>query len=406
MPNDTELCSWNWFGDNDHLGMMEVLHSERVASCIGDGGYPQGNFPEWYSPPHDEGCVGQAPGGGDEGGQSSATSGTEPTTGAPTTTEASSSTTGEDDDGPGDYYCSLLSRYKCADITPDDALGTDLHYNRDLAQYPSDALYDACWTSKITYSGAPQWTKCVYNALDVDDARSKCQDACEALNTDLDDKCDNVGCSFQPIDCVLDGNWTDEFGTPHANDNFEKPKKIGTIDGYECDGEVLVIGEGPFTQFEGSGTIITPDGHSAGMTDVRGFLSYSLSSCSSTTCTITIDTLVGLTSHAEGGYTDAAGSGGTYELQQIGFQIRAPFSGTWDKIRKNITFPTDVMQAQFWGGPVLIDGVTVTDNAGVLNAEIDQIVGSLQSTTGPLTLNLTYQMSLFGTASASLQTVP
>ncbi|WAS96786.1 hypothetical protein [Nannocystis punicea] len=410
-PNDTELCSWNWFGDDAHQGDMTVLTADQVGNCSGSG-IPRGNFPVWYYPAKSKGCVGQEPGNSSGGsGQTSATSGgdstTEPTTTAPTTTDTE--TTGGLNDGPGTYYCSLRSPHKCANISPDDALGND-PYNRDPGLYPEDDDYDACWTSTVNLlAGQKKLSKCVV-AQSQADAKSKCEDGCTNFNDSLTMACANAGCSVPKyVDCIFEGDWTDELNNDDIDgDEQEEPWKIDLVDAndWQCDGEPLIIGDGPFTQFEGSGTIITPDGHSAGMTGVQGFLSYSLSNCTATTCTITIDTLVGLTGHAEGGYTDAAGSGGTYELQQIGFQSRVPFSGTWDKIRKNITFPTDVMQAQFWGGPVLIDGVSVTDNGGVLNAELDQLVGSLQSTTGPLTLNMTYQMSLFGTASASLQTVP
>jgi hypothetical protein len=317
------------------------------------------------------------------------------------TSSTSSSTTDDTTDGDDelvDYICAKNAHLKCADLYPDAGLGDD---------YPTDVLLDECWGA-ISPDSNVHWSPCVKAPAGpggYDVARGKCEELCNArmdvIETSMKNACGgafNPNCRIETeIDCVLDG----------PMNSWDRPFKLSESPGWECEGGTDMLpahlGVSDFTLFEGSGTVITPDGITAGMSGVLGFVGYTLSDCNSDECTLTIDALQGLTYSVEGGFVDAAGSGGTYKFEQMGFQGRNVITGTWSKVRGIVSFPSASLDVQFWVGAVTVDGVPISSELNVHTISVDQIVGNLQSETDPLTLNFSHNTP-FGTISVSLTT--
>lgn len=402
VPEADKYCAWNWFDDvsgegdfpeavgfkNDCKNVPGVENGENPAYMPGYVCDPDGSATAGGS------TGGSASGGGSTGGQSSA--------GEPTTSMGS--TTGS---GSGNvlWLCAKNAHTKCADLVPDEALGDDV---------PSDPARDECW-------GALSEDPNVYLAPCVeappgevpmaqDNARMKCQMLCSARMEDIHLKMGNVCGVFdndcyinKAIDCAINGQID---GVPESWDN---PAELSKSPGWACEGGKAMmpvyLGQSEFVVFHGYGTVITPEGVSAGVSNVTGAIAYELSACTSAECTITIDAIQGFTYTAEGGYVDAAGGGGTFKLEQMGFQSGSIISGTWHKQRGNISFPDAVLDAQFWVGPVTVDGVPITTHLESYSIPVDQMVGSLRNESNPLTLNLAYNTD-FGTVTVSLQTIP
>lgn len=384
-------CSWNWYGE---LGQNEQFSaatlSDDPVTC------PTGALEGILAPnpKNTEDCGGAPP-------NSSATAGGSSATGGGSTSTGGGSTSGdpacEDPTGGAQdtYLCSLLSPTKCVDISPDNHLESE--FGAD--PWPMDPVLDVCWAPiESDPLPAKQISKC-QDAASTNDARLACQQDCDAFNKEVVKQCALKGCTVvKEVDCVLDGNVD---GEPDA---FEGPHEAtGECNSWRCpDGFDMLPawdGSSEFAHFTGSGSMIMNDGHVAGMSSIRGYIGFSLTNCTLSSCDVTVDALEGLTRYAQGGYTDAAGGGGTYEIENMGFRGRTAFSGTWDKARDTVSFPTAVIQAQFWASNVYIDGLPLPYGFEVI--EINQVVGSLSSETGPLTLNLSYNLG-FGTISVSL----
>jgi hypothetical protein len=303
-PGPQEWCAWN------------VFHSEAPADIskfsnpIGFAGYDwqEGSCEEDYQmskdyPPSNEpqSSCNDGPGGGP----------TSDTTPQPTTSDGESESADETGGTGGDddvYFCSPQSPWKCANLFPDDALSADNLSYPDPYTDPNEPLHvmwDACW-SAVNPTESPYLSKCVH-AVSAPDARTKCQDWCNQYRLAMEEACEQTfECDLQmTIDCALDGTYINNMGQQTVGDQEgEQPVMKGMLPGYECDGEVAELGEGPFVQFVASASLDTPEDLSADVGNLRGFLSYELSECTLFTCKITIDTLIGLNGAVEGGYTD------------------------------------------------------------------------------------------------------
>ncbi|MDC0718383.1 hypothetical protein [Nannocystis bainbridge] len=305
----------------------------------------------------------------------------------------------------------MQSPWKCANLQPDSALAEYPTYPDPWtdANQLTHSLWDNCW-SRVEVDGTPyHYSKCVMGLSEAD-AASICEDDCKEYRKGMEEACAvDPDCAIVgSIDCDLDGSYVNSSGVSiTGNPSGERPVLKSTLSGWECDGEALLPKDGAYHQFEGSATLVTPQGDSAGVSSFHGYLGYTLTACSPAQCTLTIDSLVGLTKAVEGGYSDAAGAGGLFEVQHMGFQTIAPFTGTWNRSRGTVTFPDATMNTQFWADAVIVDGTPVTSGYGAYNVETDQLVGSLRATDAPLTLNLTIDMMPFyGIVSVSLHTVP
>lgn len=411
-PSAQEWCAWNQFHSQDPADISKFSNPDGFAeitwqagSCLGDGGYQESKlYPPDPNKPDDT-CRDQSSGSGGGSGASSA----DPATsgGDPTTTAGTTDTTGGADDTV--YFCSMQSPWKCADLDPDSAL-MDLTAYPDPYTDPNKALHtkwDACW-SAVEQDESLYLSKCVDAPSDFA-ARVGCQQWCDQWRIAMEDACGkDVDCNVvTTIDCALDGTYVNNLGLQVLDDEEgEQPVKKSLLPNYACDGEPMKVGEGSFVQFEASAALITPQGVSAGIGSFRGFLGYNLSECTPGNCTITIDTLVGLTDAVEGGYSDAGGMGGMFEIHGMGFQATAPISGLWQRHPGRVIFPHEVMKTQFWAREVLIDGVPATSGYGAYNADIDRIVGTLAAEDGPLSLSLVLDMPYYGLVSVSLHTLP
>lgn len=414
FPDDQAFCAWNVFSSEDPADVSKFSNPHGFAghaawqegSCLGAGGHQSSKA---FPPDPDKegnGCYSESGGSGGSG-QSSASAGGTTTTGGTTTDDPT--TTGGTGGGLKEYICSTQSPWKCANLVPNDALAEYPAYPDPWTEPGSpDELWDNCW-SEVNVNGPPHKSKCAM-ALSVEDAVTTCEKNCKEYRKTMKEDCDSdPDCLVQTtIDCDLDGTYVNSSGQAIAGDpTGEKPVLSSTLSGWECDGEALLPSEGSSHPFQGSATLITAEGVSAGVASFRGYLGYSLTECTSSTCTLTVDTLVGLTKAVEGGYSDAAGGGGMFEVQEMGFQSRAPFSGTWNIDRDTVSFPNAVLNTQFWAGAVLVDDAPVMSDYGVFTVETDQIVGSLGAAEGPLSLNLTIDMMPFyGVVSVSLHTLP
>jgi hypothetical protein len=439
MPDAVDFCAWNVFSSMDPEDVEKFSSTDGFAgygaefdgddndrwqepSCLGDGsGEPthreSKKFPPYPNRPDNE-CYSDSGGGSGGGSGQSSVSATAPTTSAGTDSTTGSTTGSTTDDssttestggGLEKYICSTQSPWKCANLQPDNALTEYPSYPDPWAEpnQSTHALWDACW-SKVNTGGSPHLSKCAM-AVSPEEATTICQDDCKEYRTMLEEACaGDPDCDVSTtIDCDLDGTYVNSSGMPISGDvGGEKPVLKSNVPSWECDGEALVGGGGSYHQFEGSATLVTPQGDSAGVGSFRGYLGYTLSGCTATECTITVDALVGLTKAVEGGYSDAAGAGGLFEVQGMGFQTTAPFSGTWSRVRDTVTFPDATMSTQFWADAVLVDGTPVTSGYGAYTIETDQIVGSLRTDDGPLSLNLTIDlMPFYGVVSVSLHTL-
>lgn len=394
QPPTNQICSWNWYHD---VSLTENFTDPTVVknACVGKG-IQMGAYPDIGEA---DGCSGEGA-GGSGGGSGTPTTG-DPTTGAPTTGES----TGETDGGNLVYLCSLSSAKKCANLLPDDALGTDIYYDEN-------PLRDHCWAKVNTESATPIYSKCA-EAPDVDAAKAICEANCretmEMLTTTMKATCGWTeqggwppGCQLvTDIDCEIDGH----DAVTDQDDDDDIVALESEHPSYECDGAHLIEESSEDSSlFLGVASVVTPDGYTVGASNVMGTLDYTLSGCNSTTCQITLEGLVGLSSVLQGGFTDASGAGGTYLIQEVGFQARNDVSGTWYKQRGTIVFPNESLDLQFWSGVVDLDGLTVP-GVPQSTVSVNQLVGNLPSETSPLTLNLSYSDS-FGVASFSLTTLP
>lgn len=420
-PSSQEFCAWNVFHSEaaedvakfGGVGGFAGSTEPQSDSCLNDGSTDQESkdFPPSTTPKSS--CNAEFEGGsGGGGGGGSSASATVPTTGGETgeTTDDTTSTTDTTGGGEERYFCSTQSPWKCANVQPDNALVGYPTYPDpyvDANDSPHYALWDTCW-SAVNANSPPFKSKCV-DAVSELAARNQCQLDCGAYKMDMEETCaDDATCDLVAgIDCNLDGSYINSDGMAIVGDpEGEQPVKKSLLTGWECDGEPVKVNEGPFKHFEGSATLVTPQGVSAGVGSFRGYLGYKLSGCTPSTCTVTIDTLVGLTRAVEGGYSDAAGMGGLFEVQQMGFQSTVPFTGTWNRSRKTVTFPDAVMSNQFWASAVLVDGIPVTSGYGAYTVETSQVVGTLITDDGPLALNFVLDLPLSGVVSVSLRTLP
>lgn len=394
QPAHAQICSWNWYNDVSLTENFTNPTAEK-SDCVGKG-YTMGHYPNIGESP---GCSGQ--GAGVSGGGSGSPTTGEPTTGAPTTGES----TGETDGGNQIYLCSLSSAKKCANLLPDNVLGTD-HY------YDSDPLLDDCWVKVNTESATPSYSKCA-EAPDLSAAKMICEKNCKdkmaALLTAMKNTCGWTeeggwppGCQLvAEADCDID-EYDEMAGQDDPDDIVALASEHSS---FECDGPPLTEESSEESSlFVGLASVVTPDGYTVGASNVMGTLGYTLSGCDSTTCQITLESLVGLSSVLQGGFTDAAGAGGTCLIREVGFQARNDVSGTWYKERGTIVFPNDSLDLQFWSGLVDLDGLTIP-GAPQSTVSVDQLVGNLPTESSPLTLNLSYSDS-FGVASFSLTTLP
>lgn len=416
QPEAEEWCAWNVFSsqsqdDIDKFkppaeGDADIV-TKKGGLCVGGG---NGELESKKFPPDpqnpgntcNDGATTTTSAATSDSATDPTTSGTDGTTGGPGET---SDTTG----GPAQdiYFCSQQSPWKCANLDPDSALADDGivdPYTNPMI--PTHAGWDACWCE--VSDAPPALSKCV-EAISEADARNKCQIACEEYRKVLQDLCTtDVDCALvSTIDCALDGTYLNSSGQMIMGDpEGEQPILTSQLPGFACDGEPIKLSDGPYLPFAGSAGLVTPEGVSAGLGSFRGFLGYKLSDCNPGKCTITIDTLVGLTRDAEGGYSDASGMGGLFELKGMGFQASAPLVGIWHKNRKRLTFPSTELNAQFWANSLLVDGLEVTPGYSAYPVEIDQVVGSLAAEGGPLSLNLVADMQVYGVVTVNVRTLP
>ncbi|MBZ5709763.1 hypothetical protein [Nannocystis pusilla] len=281
-------------------------------------------------------------------------------------------------------------------------------YNRNLLDHPEDAQYDACWTSVVELDMAkPQYSVCVANAIDEDDAASDCETLCNDFNTLVKDACTEPDCDvLELVDCVLsDGAWTDASGMSYTNDTLEHPAKVGSDPDMTCDGEPIVVQDGDKDPFVGGVSFTTPEGMTASIGEFRGLIGHSLSNCNTTTCDIVIHTLVTPTTNLSGAYADATGNGGLFTLGGVGFQALEPFSGVYYNTRGSLVFPTAEMNGQAWYRSLTLDGMPISSGHETIPAPITQIVGS-RTSSGAIVLNLTYNLSSMGTIHLSLRSIP
>ncbi len=418
-PVDAQYCAWLVFGSQDELVIQKFTasldgsasHEWTAVVCDAEGPEVETElFPPNPAQPGNT-CNANNNGGGGGGGGSGTPTTSDGSAGTSGSTGDATGSTGDTTGGPGDmktYLCSKQAAHQCADLFPDNAFGISQNDPYTDPNDPLSSLWDECW-SAVNPNPPKHKSKCV-DALNSGDALTQCQDRCGEFKTAMADLCKAPDCEIlRDVDCLLNGTYLAADGMVVVGDPMgEQPVLLEGEPSWECDGpplQPLLVDPGSLHAFEGTGVMITPEGVSVGMSGLRGYLSYSLSSCDAVTCTITIDALVSTTVHTEGGYTDAAGSGGVYILDGTGFWSSAPFSGTWYKERGTIAFPTATVSLDFWAGSAVVDGVGVAENAGPYPAEIDQVVGSLRSTQGPLTLNLNYEMPMSGTVSLSLRTL-
>jgi hypothetical protein len=417
-PGSQEWCAWNVFASEDPEDISKFANPDgfaglewQVGSCMGthqeSKDFPPSNTPE--SSCNDE----HTPNGSASATETPTDGGNDETTIELTSTTAADTSSSETTGGESDnvYLCSMQSPWKCANLQPDNALTDSPAYPDPYTDpnEPTHTLWDACW-SAVNLEGPPL-SKCVEAVSDAE-AVTKCQTLCNEYREAMEMECgDDVDCDVvTSIDCVLDGNYINSAGQQTNGDpGGEKPVKKSDLPSWECDGEPVKTGDGPFNLFAGSASLVTPEGVTAGVGNFNGYLGYSLSECGLLHCTITVDTLVGLTSGVEGGYCDAEGMGGLFEAQRTGFQMTAPISGKWHRLTNKVTFPTAVMNFQFWADAVLVDGAPVTPGYGAYSTEIDQIVGKLGKLglkIGPLSLNFVLDLPFSGVVSVSLHTLP
>jgi len=408
-PGPQEWCAWNVFHSEDPEDISKFSNPDGFAGyqwqegeCFDDyqmsKGYPPSNEPK--------GSCNDGPGGGSGSGPTS-DSNTQPTTSEGESSDPTTDGTTGDDDV---YFCSPQSPWKCANLVPDDALAADNLSYPDPYTDPDDPLsstWDACW-SAVDPDESPYVSKCVHAVSDPD-ARTKCQAWCNEYRIAMEDACDqDPDCTVHTtIDCALDGTYVNNMGQQVVGDlGGEQPVKKAMLPGYACDGEAAALGEGPFVQFVASASLVTPEGISADVGDIRGFLSYELSECTLFTCKITIDTLIGLTGAVEGGYTDSEGVGGMFEVHGMGFQTTAPFSGVWNRLFKKVYFPDCAVDTEYWAEAVHVEGLPITSGYRWYSAEIDDVVGKLKTKHGPLSLTLKLDLPESGMVSMSLYTLP
>lgn len=439
-PDDKEFCAWNVFSSEEPSDINKFVHvvgqypnafhadekgkkgSWSPNSCFNDvdvqasKAYPPSNTPKSscnddYEPPNGTS-------------QSSPTSLSTPTTGLPTTgdlttgltdvTTSSGATeaTGETGSTGGEekqYLCSRQSPWKCANLSPDDALSDDMHEDPYTdAMQATHTLWDDCWV-EINSPSLNKLSKCT-TALTPEAAETTCQNDCNQYKMMMEALCaDDTNCALvTSIDCDFDGVYVNSAGISVSVDAAEEEPILTPVSGWECDGEDLKLGTGPYLPFEASASLLTPQGDVAGVSNLHGYLGYKVPACTPlmATCDIHIDTLVLLSSTATGGYTDSNGAGGVFEIEGMGLQLTQPLAGTWYVNRQSAVFPSDALSGEAWAKSMSIDGLPVTIGYSMFTFEVDHTVGSLDFFgSGALELNLFFTLPVSGTVMMSIQTL-
>lgn len=383
-----EVCAWNIDGDESLSPNYD--EAEDYGNCAGDEiNFNEGSWPK------------------------SACGGDDDPPPVPTTSagggESGTSTSGGTSGGSGDtggtedplWICSQRMLDKCANIAPDDALGGDPYPGVD----GTDPLRDVCWSKVNPISpddGGKRWSRCT-RAPNVGDAITKCEQDCNSFVDDLNTMlCPNAGCTVEnpPVDCLLDGG-------AMGLDQQELPalfSEHSTL--WDCpeDQQFMKVwgGSSQPVNFAANAAVVFDGGITGGVSNIGGYLAYELSNCSLTQCDIAIDVLEGVTLNASGFFTDASGATSEWSVNGLSFRSVDVLHGTWVKSRGNVSFTTDTLVAEVWGDGATIDGFQTW--VGHHTFEVEQIVGSLGTETGPLTLNFAFNSPL-GTATASLTTV-
>jgi hypothetical protein len=383
---DKLLCSWILESDELHEDEFDTEGEALLGGACVEGDPAKGYPPTACNGPSSGGGDGDGGGGGGDADADSSDTNATPTGGDPT--EGQEKTR---------YLCSLRSEIKCADIDIDNALEAVVGED----PYPADTALDACWAPVEPDSLPAKKIAYCIDVVSQNDALGYCEANCNVFNEYIVRECAKKGCTvITPVDCIL----------ANAVDTLEPPDEAADNSmTWTCDNDTGMLptwdGESALTLFDGVGSMVLNGGTFSGVRGIGGYLGFTISNCpsNSTACTITIDAFESLSRHLEGWYSDAAGGGGDYEFDRVGFRSRTSFSGTWNPLRGSISFPDTSVEAEVWGGHGYIDGAGMW--AGSQTMTITQISGYLASAEDPLTLNFTFNWD-DGAAFISVTSVP
>jgi hypothetical protein len=300
----------------------------------------------------EDACV---PGDGDD---------TEPTTGDPES----------DTDGPSKewWICSPSADENCQDRTGEGLNASD----------------PACW--------APDGKSDCVEAANFDDAVTACQCLCENDDDVLTDACDSPGvCEVEShLDCML----SSAGETPIL--------AVGNADVALCDSTLdadKVACPTTTKIFDATVGGVLADGTSSTVTGLVGYLDYSISSCSSGSCVF--ETSLLLIPHRDvSGVAVLAGTT-PYAITDFAAQMDGTLTGVFQQSNGNITFPSSTMTVSATLNSVTYNNIAlpILTPGERLTLSTDQMVGNRRSSTGPLKLNLIFDIP-GGTAMVSLET--
>ena len=373
--NAAEICS-AYFNDGDlgHAGDYPTAEFDGVCTeledandsglpCVCDYGGVE-LIPNWGDTEQTPACVDDGETGGGEGGT--------PTTGNEVDTE-----------GPVEevWICSPSAGTNCQTRT-----GSGL-----------EADAEHCWQPVTTPRAS---SECV-QAANYADALAACQCLCGNTNATMTDACDtpNVCEVTVPLDCTL----TDPGETPVL--------LLENLDTLQCTSvwyAPQVSCPTTIKLFSATVSVVLAGNTYSTVSGLEGYLDYSISSCSSGTCAFDLSMFSIPHRNVAGYFVQVLTTGvttGAFSLEDLYLQMDGTMSGSYQQSSGNVTFPTATFSASGNIAGGAINNVTLPLTAGDerLTLSTTQVVGSLPTTTSPLSLNFTFTVP-GGTASVSLTT--
>ena len=276
-----------------------------------------------------------------------------------------------------------------------DGVGVELwrcsEHAHTNCQVRTDNDVTACWAVEAS----PQRAQCV-TAATIADAKSACECLCEKEDNVLTDGCDSPG--FCEVTQHLD------FEVPYPDSPM--PVLVAN-EPVECDATADASAaiaacsqSGGAKLFDATATLVLNDGTSANLPGIVGYINYAASGCVNNVCDLDVD-ILGVRLHNVNGVYLQGTTTGSYGIDDLRFQMRGSMNGSWYQTRGTVVFPTSTFVGVATPSTVSLDNTVVSPDQVIFST--DQIVGSLASTTSPLTLNLTFDL-LYGTATFSLTT--
>lgn len=246
---------------------------------------------------------------------------------------------------------------------------------------------------KHCWSTSADTASCVF-AASLEEAEAGCNCLCSITDEVLSDACNTPGtCTVvSGLDC--EAPYPDS-PTPLALTNML------------CNGKPMIAASAAamcpnnYQLFDASATLALADGTSTAITNVVGYLSYTVENCADDACDLTVSVLEIPTLDLSGVYFQGTTVAGSYAFDDLAVRMKGTLVGTWTPSRETVTFGGDPFWAAATMSALSVDSFALP--AEPITFGTNQIVGNLTPAKLEFTLNFSFPVP-GGRASLSLST--